>query len=210
MGIFFEAKHQDDTTLVECGYISYGGYRMSVADAIDPLFGMMYRGFYFHAGEEQDERGRTICTWCVGGSVDVPHDPEAREWWQNRNLKSFEKELEQKYRDTPMRNFKVYCANANNSEDGAFDFGVRFDLDWDGFGEWVDEHLNEIQQNLLFAPDTEGKWSWQECRELYREFKDLPVEFKYRQSYDHEEDMHQMFLASWKKCAEDRVQMRWS
>lgn len=53
MGVSFHAAGLAYEDSYDCGYATYGGYRMALANAIDSEFGTLYRAWYTNVGVEE-------------------------------------------------------------------------------------------------------------------------------------------------------------
>ena len=212
MSICFRAKHLDDTTLVECGYAAFGGYRIRLAQEMNPLFGLMYKAHY-GANWVRDDNDELYA------DVDVP-----LEAWIADNIELAHPEVYQRHPgaippeiselEQKIIAWTAQCDAIENVRVARHWFDnkwcVTFRLLWSKMCDWCDDHLDEICDSLFFAPDVGGKWGWQECRELYRFFSQYNISFNYNHAYHHIEDMHSRMLQSWYACWKNRVRLTWS
>lgn len=206
MGVHFDAAGLAYEDSYDCGYITYGQYRIALAKAIDPEFGFLYEGWYGSYCHEEDgswvhevmlhARGPAELEFIL--ALPLIENVQVR---GDRFMRSMTQEEWDRLDEGFVRKKQAT---------------VEADMRRDDFCKLVDERVSETAQNLLFAPDSEGKWSWKECRDMYKELSGYEVGtlgHNYGEVVRGGEmrtyNMHEQFMGMTRHCWKRRVNLWW-
>lgn len=203
MGVGFHAAGLAYEDSYDCGCTTYGGYRMALANAIDPEFGILYRAWYTNVGVEEKNDSLSFRSFMF---ADTEEEIEAIRSLSPVNVQYV------------ARNFLVLGRPKDEPLTGnaAKKYAVSVIVDWDAFCEYTDERISEATQKLLFSSDCVGKWSWKECREMYKELSGHKVATRghnYGETRFGEParsyNMHEQFMGMMRHCWKRRVNLWW-
>lgn len=190
MGVNFRAKGLPYSEQYDCGYMTFGIYRKRLAVALQPVYGLAYWAWY-GASWSDDE----------GFDGFVPVEIDGREITKEDLLKA------------GLGNIK----HLNGV--GPFEEKWSVSMDEEVFSYAIADNFTEAQINFLFAPDCEGRWSWQECREMYKEMKDVEVDMpghnygevsgSFEKPAIRQYSMHEQFMNIMRHCWKRRVNLTW-
>ena len=194
MGVNFTAKGLPYEDEYDCGYITFGGYRKKLALALQPDYGLAYWAWYGGNGYEDD--GERI----ISGTV--PLKVDGREISECELVK--------------IGFFDVKKLDGVGQFEGHWQVSMSADV----LESVMNDHFTEAQINFLFAPDCEGKWPWKECRDMYKDMKDVKVDcvgHNYCEvggTFEKPEfrtyNMHEQFMNMMRYCWKRRVNLTWS
>lgn len=204
MGVSFHAAGLAYEDSYDCGCVTYGGYRMALANAIDSEFGALYRAWYTNVGIEEKDDSLSFRSFMF---ADTEEEIEAIKSLPPVNVQYADKNFLAlgKPKDEPL------TGNA------AKKYAVSVTVDWDAFCKYTTERISEAAQMLLFASDCEGKWSWKECRDMYKELSGYKVDtlgHNYGETIPGGRmrtfNMHEQFMGMMRHCWKRRVNLWWS
>lgn len=204
MGVSFHAAGLAYEDSYDCGYATYGGYRMALANAIDSEFGTLYRAWYTNVGVEEKDDSLSFRSFMFADTEEeieaIRSLPPVNVQYADKNFLSLGRP-----KDEPL---------AGNA---AKKYAVAVIVDWDAFCKYTAERISEAAKKLLFASDCEGKWSWRECRDMYKDLSGYKVDtlgHNYGEMIPGGKmrtfNMHEQFMGMMRHCWKRRVNLWWS
>lgn len=210
MGVHFEAEGLPYEETYDCGYITYGMYRMALASAISPVAGMVLRRLLL-GGMVVDDDGVT--------SFELDGDDIAK---SRLDAEDVIKAIAQGMPSATVAGFKGDWLL------GERPISVR--APFDEVDAFLRSELGDTCCECLFyAPDTEGELTGEECAELVADIEEhldgkepphMPGHNYGEAGYATDEegrlvpvmreyDMHEQFMGMFRHCAERGVRLTW-
>lgn len=177
---------------------------MALANAIDLEFGALYRAWYTNVGVEEKNDSLSFQSFMF---ADTEEEIESIRSLSLVNVQYVDRNFLAlgRPKDEPL---------AGNA---AKKYAVSVIIDWDAFCDYTDERISEAAQKLLFSSDCEGKWSWKECRDMYKDLSDYKVDtlgHNYCETMPGGKmrsfNMHEQFMGMMRHCWKRRVNLWWS
>lgn len=189
MGLCFHARGLAYGESYDAGDIAYGHYRMELAKAVDPLLGRLYWIWYTNLGEREFE-GR-------------PH-------FENVMFLADPGSIADLVEAGFLRVEGVFGGPGSAAFHG--DYSVHVLLDWKRFRRWADGNVPGAVLTFLFASDTAGEWSPEECRDMHGALSGYEVDItgcNYAAGAGERFNMHDRFMSMMLRCWTSGEPLRW-
>ena len=232
MGVHFQAEGLAYEDSYDCGYVTFNDYRCELAKAISPLAGTVYAAWLSCERGYEDDDGAFHEDGC---RLMLPF-PEYDDALEERRLAAKTEGDGESPRPADDAALAALLDGKRDELETIGLLGVELapgnrgmsalscTARYEALDRLFSEAFSPEAANLLFAPDTEGSFPWQECRDLYQELREYSMD-AVGHNYGESKivagpggkpeascrayNMHEQFLNMFKHCWDNRVDLRW-